>query len=149
MFDVSKMLSIGQNAMKSRVVQRSDTAAAYSGRLQQFLATPILIDMGVRASMDVIDQCLPPDMMSVGRYINFEHTVATSIGMTVTVKATIISMTEKEVEFRLEAWDEQGDIAHGIHRRCIVHRDDMEKRVSERRSKAEQRAEKRAGERVQ
>ena len=88
-------------------------------------------------------------MMSVGRYINFEHTVATSIGMTVTVKATIISMTEKEVEFRLEAWDEQGDIAHGIHRRCIVHRDDMEKRVSERRSKAEQRAEKRAGERVQ
>ena len=36
MFDVNALLTIGQNCMKRKVVQRSDTAASYSEDLISF-----------------------------------------------------------------------------------------------------------------
>jgi predicted thioesterase len=132
MFDVNALLTIGQNCMKRKVVQRSDTAASYSEDLNQFLATPVIIDMAIRASMEAIDQYLPDDFVSIGCYISFDHAAATSLGMTVSVKVTVANIENDEVELRIEAWDEQGEIGHGTHKRRIVNKKELYKRAEHR-----------------
>ena len=120
MLDLNEILTVGQNFMIRKVVQRSDTAAAYSKDLNQFLSTPTIIDLAIRASMETIDKYLPDDYVSIGFSIKFAHTAATSLGMTLTVKVSIVSIEDHEVELRIEAWDEQGEIGYGMHKRSIV-----------------------------
>ena len=84
MLDLNEILTVGQNFMIRKVVQRSDTAAAYSKDLNQFLSTPTIIDLAIRASMETIDKYLPDDYVSIGFSIKFAHTAATSLGMTLT-----------------------------------------------------------------
>lgn len=125
MFDVSKLLSVGQNSMIRKVVQRSDTAGSYSKDMNKFLSTPAVIDMAIRASMETIDKYLPDGFISIGFTTSFTHTATTSLGMHVTVKATIVSLEDHEIDLRIDAWDEQGEIGHGMHKRSIVSREHL------------------------
>lgn len=42
------------------------------------------------------------------------------LGMTVTVHASIIAITDRDVTLSIKAWDEQGEIGHGLLKRSIV-----------------------------
>ena len=68
---------------------------------------------------------LPDDYASISLGVSFVHTAPTSIGMTVTVHAAIIAITDHDVTLDVKAWDEQGEIAHGTHRRAIVLKEDV------------------------
>lgn len=127
MFNLNEVLSVGQNYMIRKVVQRSDTAASYSKDLNRFLSTPAILDMAIRASMETIDKYLPDDFVSIGFNIEFTHAAATSLGMTVTVKVTIVNIEGHEVDLQIDAWDEQGDIGHGMHKRSIVSKNHLYK----------------------
>ena len=72
------------------------------------------------------------DYASISLGVSFVHTAPTSIGMTVTVHAAIIAITDHDVTLDVKAWDEQGAIAHGTHRRAIVLKEDVLKKVEER-----------------
>ena len=121
MLDLNEILTVGQNFMIRKVVQRSDTAAAYSKDLNQFLSTPTIIDLAIRASMETIDKYLPDDYVSIGFSIKIRPILPpTSLGMTLTVKVSIVSIEDHEVDLRIEAWDEQGEIGYGMHKRSIV-----------------------------
>lgn len=120
MIDLNDYLAVGQNAMARKVVQHSDTADNYSNDLKTLLATPKLIHMSIDASISAIDPYLPDEFVSVGVSINFVHTAPTSLGMTVTIRASIIAIEDHDVLIDLKAWDEQGDIGHGTHKRAIV-----------------------------
>ena len=120
MFDVAKLLTVGQNYMIRKVVQKSDTAGSYSKDLNRFLSTPTVIDMAIRASMETIDKYLPDGFISIGFSIKFTHTAATSLGMTVTVKTTIINIEDHEIDLSIDAWDEQGEIGNGMLKRSVV-----------------------------
>ena len=120
MFDAKTLLTVGQNSIMRKVVQRSDTAASYSKDLNRFLSTTAVIDMAIRASMETIDKYLPDNFISIGFDIKFTHTAATSLGMTVTVKASIVAIEGHEIDFHIDVWDEQGEIGYGTHKRSIV-----------------------------
>lgn len=120
MFDVGNLLTIGQNSMIRKEVQRSDTAGSYSKDLNRFLSTTAVVDMAIRASMNTIDKYLPDGFVSIGFTMKFTHTAATSLGMHVTVRASIINIEDHEIDLRIDAWDEQGEIGHGLHKRSIV-----------------------------
>lgn len=132
MLDLRKLLSVGQNAMLRRVVQRSDTAADYSNDLNELLATPICVDMAIRAAIATIDQYLPEGFISIGSSIRFTHTAATSLGMTVMVRCQIIEVEEHEILLEIKAWDEQGDIGHGLHKRYVVDKAALLKKARQR-----------------
>ena len=89
-------------------------------RLKNLLATPRLIHWGIDASIEAIDPYLPDEYASIGLSVNFVHTAPTSLGMTVTVHASIIAITDHDVTLSVKAWDEQGEIGHGTHKRSIV-----------------------------
>lgn len=113
-------LSLGQNAMATRVIQHEDAADNYSNDFKNLLATPRLIHWAIDASIKAIDPYLPEEYASIGLSINFVHTAPSSLGMTVTVHASIIAITDRDVTLSIKAWDEQGEIGHGLLKRSIV-----------------------------
>lgn len=118
--NLNDILSVGQNAIARRVVQHEDAADNYYNDFKNLLATPRLIHWAIDASIEAIDPYLPEEYASIGLSINFVHTAPSSLGMTVTVHASIIAITEKDVTLSIKAWDEQGEIGHGLLKRSIV-----------------------------
>ena len=132
MFDLRNILSIGQNAMIRQVVQKSDTASNYSKELNELLATPACVGMAIKASIETVDQYLPSGFISIGYSTEFTHTASTSLGMTITVKASIIEISDHEVILQIEAWDNQGEVGHGIHKRMVVNHEALLKKARQR-----------------
>ncbi len=132
MFDLRNILSIGQNAMIRQVVQKSDTASNYSKELNELLATPACVGMAIKASIETVDQYLPDGFISIGYSTEFTHTASTSLGMTITVKASIIEINDHEVILQIEAWDDQGEVGHGIHKRMVVNHEALLKKAKQR-----------------
>ena len=132
MINLEDFLAVGQNAIARRVVQQSDCADNYENDFKGLLSTPRLIHWALDASIEAIDPYLPDDYASISLGVSFVHTAPTSIGMTVTVHAAIIAITDHDVTLDVKAWDEQGEIAHGTHRRAIVLKEDVLKKVEER-----------------
>lgn len=132
MFDLRNILSIGQNAMIRQVVQKSDTASNYSKDLNELLATPACVGMAIKASVETVDQYLPEGFVSIGYSTEFTHTATTSLGMTITVKASIIELTDHEVILQIQAWDDQGEVGHGTHKRMVVNHEALLKKARQR-----------------
>lgn len=132
MINLEDFLAVGQNAIARRVVQQSDCADNYENDFKGLLSTPRLIHWALDASIEAIDPYLPDDYASISLGVSFVHTAPTSIGMTVTVHAAIIAITDHDVTLDVKAWDEQGEIAHGTHRRAIVLKEDVLKKVEKR-----------------
>ncbi len=132
MINLNDFLSIGQNAIARRVVQQSDAADNYDNEFKSLLATPRLIHWSIDASIEALDPYLPDEYASIGLSVNFVHTAPTSLGMTVTVHASIIALTDRDVTLEIRAWDEQGEIGHGTHKRAIVLKQAILDRAEER-----------------
>ncbi len=132
MINLADFLSVGQNAIARRVVQQSDASDNYDNDFKSLLATPRLIHWSIDASIEAIDPYLPDEYASIGLSVNFVHTAPTSLGMTVTVHAAIVAMTDHDVTLEVKAWDEQGEIGHGLHKRAIVEKQAVLDRAEER-----------------
>ena len=132
MINLNEYLSIGQNAVVQKVVQADDVSDKYISAFKELLSAPRLIHWAIDASLDAIDPYLPEEYASVGTSIMFDCTAPTSLGMTVTVHVTIQELAERDVVLSIEAWDEQGPIGHGTHKRTIVEAETVLKKARER-----------------
>lgn len=132
MINLNDFISMGQNAITRRVVQHEDCADNYENDFKNLLATPRLIHWALDASIDAIEPYLPEEYASISLSVNFVHTAPSSLGMTVTVHASVVAITEQTVTFAIKAWDEQGEIGHGFHKRAIVLKENVVKRAEER-----------------
>lgn len=129
MFNINDYISIGQNAMVRKVVEEKDSTEEYSPNLSGLLATPVCIRMAIQAAIETIDPYLPDDYVSVGLSMRFVHTAPTSVGMTVTIRTSITAIEENSVLFEIRAWDEQGDIGHGQHKRLAISKKELDDKV--------------------
>ena len=123
MINLNDYLSCGQNAIVQNTVKDTDASSKYITPFRELLASPKLLHWAIDASVDAIDPYLPEDYASIGTSINFTHTAPTSVGMTVTVHVKIVEVTAQEVTLDIKAWDEQGEIGYGTHKRMIVQTD--------------------------
>ncbi|MGN0953632.1 thioesterase family protein [Dialister sp.] len=132
MLNLNEFLSIGQNAITRQVVQQEDCTDNYDNDFKSLLATPRLLHWMIDASIHAIDPYLPDEYASIGLSVDFVHTAPTSLGMTVTVHASIVTITEHDVTLDIKAWDEQGIIGHGVHKRAIVMKKSVLDKAAER-----------------
>lgn len=132
MEDFEKILTPGRNALVRQVVQKSDTAENYSSELNGLLATPSCVGLAIKASLEIIDPYLPQGLISVGASMDFKHTAPTSLGMTINIQASILAVEGNEVVLKIKAWDEQGEVGHGIHRRIIVDQAELMEKAKKR-----------------
>jgi predicted thioesterase len=84
------------------------------------LSTPHMIGFMERTCRNTVFPLLDPGFDTVGTHVNVAHLAATPMGTTVTFRAEVIKVSERRVEFRVEAWDEKEKIGEGTHERAII-----------------------------
>ena len=84
------------------------------------LSTPNMILGLERTSRNAVLPLLDPGHDTVGTHVNVYHLAATPVGMTVTFRTEVISVEDRRVNFKVEAFDEKEKIAEGTHQRFVV-----------------------------
>jgi fluoroacetyl-CoA thioesterase len=84
------------------------------------LSTPHMIAYMERTARNTVFPLLDPGYDTVGTHVNVAHLAAAPMGMTVTFRAEVTGVSERRVQFRVEAWDEKEKIGEGTHERGII-----------------------------
>lgn len=99
-----------------------------SGRVH-VLATPVMINMMEAAALDAIENLLPAGHQSLGTHLDIGHYAATPVGMRLRATAEVTKIDGRNVEFRVEAFDDRERIGDGTHARVVVNVDRFDQRI--------------------
>ena len=115
-------MKIGDRYELQSAVTPENTAEALGSGGMPVFATPFMITMMEGAAYHCIKDSLPEGKSSVGTLVHISHVSPSPIGMKIraTAEITAISENGKMVDFKVEAYDEQGLIGEGTHQRAIV-----------------------------
>lgn len=113
-------IKVGMVAELSATVTEDKTAKQMGSGKSLVLATPALVALMEAAAQEVLDAHMPDDWESVGTGVNLTHGVMTPVGAQVRVKAEVVGIAGKTVEFEVCAWDSQGEIGRGRHQRMLA-----------------------------
>jgi fluoroacetyl-CoA thioesterase len=128
MTDLSK-LSIGLKGEASILVGDAQTAPRVGSGRVRVLATPVMINMMEAAALDAIESLLPDGHQSLGTQLNVGHYAATPVGMTLRATAEVTKIDGRNVEFRVEAFDDRERIGDGTHARVVVNVERFDQRI--------------------
>lgn len=95
------------------------------------LSTPSLVLLMERTSRQLLDTCLTADEASVGARIDVRHLAPTPTGSTVRVVSQVRSISGRQVEFMVEAYDAFEKIGEATHQRVVVTLSKFKNRVHE------------------
>jgi len=84
------------------------------------LSTPHMIGWMERTCRNAVLPLLEKGHDTVGTHVNVAHLAAAPLGMTVRFTAEVTGVSDRRVEFRVEAWDEKEKIGEGTHERAII-----------------------------
>ncbi len=84
------------------------------------LSTPQMILYMERACRTMLLAMLKPGHDSLGTKVCVSHLAAAPIGAEAVFSAEIISVDERRVEFRIEAWSGEKKLGEGTHQRTII-----------------------------
>jgi predicted thioesterase len=103
------------------ILAGAETAVDFMGTKEaRVLGTPYMIGYMERACRNAVLPFLEPGEDTVGTHVNVYHLAATPVGMRVSFRAEVISVEERRVNFKVEAFDEVEKIGEGTHQRAIV-----------------------------
>jgi predicted thioesterase len=111
------------------VVGEEHTAPRIGSGRVHVLATPVMINMMEAAALDAVENLLPPGHQSLGTHLDVGHYAATPVGMTLRATAEVVKIDGRNVEFRVEAFDDKERIGDGRHSRVVVNVERFDQRV--------------------
>ncbi|MGB0387970.1 MAG: thioesterase family protein [Ardenticatenaceae bacterium] len=117
---MNKNLAVGQTYEMERIVTPEVSAAHYGNVGVDVFATPAMIGWLEEACHKCIMSALEEGQGTVGTQVNVRHLAATPVGMKVVSRAEVIEIDRRRVVFKVEAHDEQEQIAKGTHERFII-----------------------------
>ena len=121
-------LVAGQVFEKALTVEYKHTAAAFGSGSVEVFATPAMISLMEGTALEGVQPFLADNHTTVGIEVCIKHVKATPVGMQVTCKAVLKDVEGAKLTFDVEAWDEEGKIGFGTHKRFVIHLPDfMEK----------------------
>lgn len=113
-------ITVGLKGEAATQVEKEDTALEVgSGELLVY-ATPSMAALMEGAACEAIAACIPEGQTTVGTELNIAHTSATPVGLEVRAEAEVTAVEGKKISFRIQVFDEAGEIGHGTHTRVIV-----------------------------
>lgn len=130
-------IPVGATATRQVVVTEEMTVHHFAPEMPEVFGTLMLVFHMEMTAVQAIQPFLPDGWVSVGIEVNITHLAATPVGATVTLKATVTGVGERDVSFVLEAHDGVDSIGAGTHRRAPVEVSRFMKRVKEKAEKAE------------
>jgi predicted thioesterase len=99
----------------------SEVAISFLGVEQaRVLATPQMIGHMEITCRNAVLPFLDGGYDTVGTHVDVAHLAATPMGMTVTFRAEVLSVEDRRVNFKVEAFDEKEKIGEGTHQRAII-----------------------------
>ena len=113
-------ITIGMKGQAFTDVERTDTAKEVGSGDLLVYATPCMVALMEGAACEAIAEALKETETTVGTLLNIEHTSATPVGLEVRAEAAVVNVEGKVITFEVTAYDEIGEIGHGIHKRVIV-----------------------------
>lgn len=99
-----------------------------SGSLQVY-ATPAMVTFIEHSCRKLIEPLLPSGQTTVGTMIKVEHLAPTPLGAEVRIRASVIGVKGRQVQFAAELWDEVEKIGQAEHTRFIIYEDRFLERV--------------------
>ncbi|MBB4918811.1 thioesterase family protein [Streptosporangium saharense] len=116
-------LAPGMRARLLIMVERSDTAMKVGSGDVPVLATPRLLALAERATVQAIGDALGPGQTSVGTKVTLEHLAASPIGAHVEISAELTSVEGRRLSFVFTARDRDAVVATGTVERVVVDRE--------------------------
>lgn len=120
-------ITVGTVAEATTVVTKELTVRHFHADMPEVYGTPCMIYLMEVAASKAIQSCLPPGWVSVGFDINIRHLAPTPIGRIVTARAQVSKVTNKLIEFKVQAHDGNSLIGKGTHSRVPVFLENFEK----------------------
>ncbi|MEG0570564.1 MAG: thioesterase family protein [Oscillospiraceae bacterium] len=99
------------------------------------LATPIMVALMEQASSNCLAQFLEEGFTSVGTSIQTTHLCATPLNMQVKAVSEIIEVNNREIKFKVKAYDEKELIGEGVHIRFILNKEKFITKANEKLNK--------------
>jgi fluoroacetyl-CoA thioesterase len=122
-------LQPGLSAAFEVEVQDTDTALAVGSGDVEVLATPRVVALAERATVQAVADHLPPGHTSVGTEVLLRHRRATLPGAVVAVSAHLTEVDGSRLTFTVAAHENGTLVADGTVRRMVVERDAFMDRV--------------------
>lgn len=101
-----------------RVVQKENLASVMKSGSLDVLATPQMIAWMEEASCLCLE--LEDGMTSVGTLMNVTHDMASPLGATIEIQASLVEQIKRKLVFEVEAFMNGKSIGKGSHERFIV-----------------------------
>jgi predicted thioesterase len=101
-------------------VTEENTALKFGSGTVKVFATPAMIGLMEKASINCVDSYLPKGFSSVGTRIDIRHLAPTPVGMEVAAEAELIEIEGPKLKFKVQAYDGKEKIGEGTHSRYIV-----------------------------
>lgn len=113
-------IPIGEKGER-KIVVTTDVAINFLGlEGARVLSTPNMIKFMEWTCRETVQPHLDQGYDTVGTHVNVAHLAAAPMGMAVTFKAEVTGVTDRRVQFRVEAWDEKEKVGEGTHERAVI-----------------------------
>jgi len=122
---------IGASQTMKWTVERQHLASAFGSGLVDVLATPVLVGFCEECARGLIDPHLETGKKTVGTMVALDHLAATPLGMAVTIRATLVEIDGRRLQFEIEATDEVEPIGRCTHERFVIDAARFEARIAE------------------
>jgi len=113
-------ITVGMQGEVSTLVEREDTAMEVGSGSLLVYATPCMVALMEGAACEAIAPALSEEKTSVGIELSISHIAATPVGMEVRAEAQVTAIDKNIITFTVTAYDEQGKIGEGTHKRAVV-----------------------------
>ncbi|GAA3130846.1 thioesterase [Streptosporangium carneum] len=116
-------LAPGMRARILTMVEREDTAVRVGSGDVPVLATPRLLALVERATVQAVGDDLDPGQTSVGTKVALEHLAASPVGAHVEITAELVEVEGRRLLFAFTARDRETVVATGTVERVVVDRE--------------------------
>ena len=122
-------LKVGMLGEARTKVTYENTAIKYGSGTVSVFATPAMIGLMEKASINSVERYLPKGYATVGTKVEIKHIAATPLDMEVVAQSELLEIDGLKLKFKIEARDDREKIGEGTHTRYIIYWDDFIKKV--------------------
>ena len=122
-------VKVGLTGSAEITVQDAETAPRVGSGRVSVLATPVMINLMEAAALNAVERLLPEGHQSLGTRLEVGHYAATPVGMRLRATAELTRIEGRNLEFRVEAFDEKERVGDGTHTRVVVNVARFDERV--------------------
>jgi predicted thioesterase len=137
---MKKKIASGMFIEKNIQTTPEMAASRFHQSSPRVLSTPSLIAFMQTTCADMMAPFLESNEMAVSTKIEMNHLASTPIGMPITIRAEIIKIQDKRINFKVEAFDDMEKIASAHNDMYIIDEERFERGIKRKLGKTQAKA---------